>query len=174
MQYLDRSELRRLFQIAYDSNRINHLCLLTMFWSGLRVSEALAITGTDICDGQLSVKRLKKSKATLHTLKVTSEVLFDQSPLLQLAKENPGRLFPFSRQWVYQFMQKYGTAAGIHEAKLHPHSLKHAICVLLYQETHDLNAVQDWVGHKSVGSTLVYLRADGATKAAAAVVGLAL
>jgi len=51
-----------------------------MFWGGLRVSEALAIKGTDICDGQLAVKRLKKSKATLHTLKITSDVLFDQSP----------------------------------------------------------------------------------------------
>src|SRR6266446_6868729 len=80
MQYLDRSELRRLFHIAYDSNRTNHLCLVTMFWGGLRVSEALAIKGTDICDGQLAVKRLKKSKATLHTLKITSDVLFDQSP----------------------------------------------------------------------------------------------
>src|SRR5438445_11640215 len=115
MQYLDRSELRRLFHIAYDSNRINHLCLLTMFWSGLRVSEALAIKGTDICDGQRAVKRLKNSKATLHTLKITSDVLFVQSPLLKLEKENPGPLFPFSRQWVYQFVQQFAMAAGLHD-----------------------------------------------------------
>ena len=53
---------------------------------GLRVSEMLAIRGRDVCDGKLSVKRLKKSRATLHALRVDGDPLFDESPLLELAQ----------------------------------------------------------------------------------------
>jgi hypothetical protein len=42
----------------------------------------------------------------------------------------------------------------------------------LWQETHDLNAIQDHVGHRSSSSTLIYLRADAALKAQMTVVGM--
>lgn len=174
MQFLDRSELRRLFKVAYDRNRLHHLCLLTMFWSGLRVSEAVAICGADVCDGQLSVRRLKKSRPTMHTLKRSSDPLFDQSPLIEMAKQNSGRLFSFSRQRVDQFVRRYGMIAGLHPAKCHSHVFKHSICVILWNETHDLNAVQDHVGHKEASSTLVYMRQDSAAKAQQIVAALAI
>jgi integrase/recombinase XerD len=62
-------------------------------------------------------------------------------------------------------LKRYAALAGIHPSKAHYHVLKHSICVLLWQETHDLNAIQDHVGHRSSSSTLVYLRADAAHKA---------
>jgi site-specific recombinase XerD len=175
MQFLNRDELRRLFQVAYDHNRLHHLCLVTMFWSGLRVSEALAIRGRDICDCQLSVKRLKKSKPTIHALKMTADPLFDQSPLLEMAKRNPlGRLFPWCRQNVDYFVKKYGAEAGIHPAKLHSHVAKHSICVLLWEEKHDLNVVQDHVGHRAPSSSLAYMRTDAVAKAQQTVAGLSI
>src|ERR1035441_8039483 len=79
---------------------------------------------------------------------------------------NPdSELFPWSRQYMDVVIKRYSALAGIHPAKRHYHVLKHSICVLLWQETHDLNAIQDHVGHRSSSSTLVYLRADAAQKA---------
>jgi integrase/recombinase XerD len=69
-------------------------------------------------------------------------------------------------------IKRYAALAGIHPAKRHYHVLKHSICVLLWQETHDLNAIQDHVGHRSSSSTLIYLRADAAQKAQMTVVGM--
>src|SRR5712692_7033183 len=69
-------------------------------------------------------------------------------------------------------IKKYGALAGIHPSKAHYHVLKHSICVLLWQETHDLNAIQDHVGHRSSSSTLVYLRADAAQKAQTIIAGM--
>ncbi len=134
---------------------------------GLRVSEMLTILGRDICDGKLSVRRLKKSRATLHALKIDNrDVLFDESPLLALAAAHPSeRLFQWSRQYTDTIFKRYSALAGIHPSKAHYHVLKHSICVLLWQETHDLNVIQDHVGHRSSSSTLVYLRADAAQKA---------
>jgi site-specific recombinase XerD len=166
MEYMTREELVRLFKVARKQNPLHHVAMLVGLLHGLRVSETLAIRGRDICDGKLSVKRLKKSRATLHALRIDRDVLFDESPLLDLATANPDtELFPWSRQYMDVVIKRYSALAGIHPAKRHYHVLKHSICVLLWQETHDLNAIQDHVGHRSSSSTLVYLRADAAQKA---------
>jgi site-specific recombinase XerD len=166
MEYMTREELVRLFKVARNHNQRHHLAMLVGLLHGLRVSETLAIRGRDICDGKLSVKRLKKSRATLHALRIDSDVLFDESPLLTLAAAYPSEmLFNWSRQYTDTIFKRYAALAGIHPSKAHYHVLKHSICVLLWQETHDLNAIQDHVGHRSSSSTLVYLRADAAQKA---------
>ena len=173
MEYLNRDELVRLFKVARQHNPLHHVAMLVGLLHGLRVSETLAIRGRDICDGRVSVKRLKKSRATLHALRIDSDPLFDESPLLELAKANPEtELFPWSRQYMDVLLKRYAALAGIHPAKRHYHVLKHSICVLLWQETHDLNAIQDHVGHRSSSSTLIYLRADAALKAQMTVVGM--
>jgi integrase len=173
MEYLNRDELVRLFRVARQHNPLHHVALLVGLLHGLRVSETLAIRGRDICDGRVSVKRLKKSRPTLHALRIDSDPLFDESPLLELAKASPEtELFPWSRQYMDVLLKRYAALAGIHPAKRHYHVLKHSICVLLWQETHDLNAIQDHVGHRSSSSTLIYLRADAAQKAQMTVVGM--
>jgi site-specific recombinase XerD len=78
----------------------------------------------------------------------------------------------WSRQYMDVVIKRYSALAGIHPAKRHYHVLKHSICVLLWQETHDLNAIQDHVGHRSSSSTLVYLRADAAQKAQNTIAGM--
>jgi integrase len=173
MEYLNRDELVRLFRVARDQNPLHHVAMLVGLLHGLRVSETLAIRGRDICDGRVSVKRLKKSRPTLYALRIDSDPLFDESPLLELAKVNPEtELFSWSRQYMDVVIKRYAALAGIHPAKRHYHVLKHSICVLLWQETHDLNAIQDHVGHRSSSSTLIYLRADAALKAQMTVVGM--
>jgi len=173
MEYLDRDELVRLFKVARQHNPLHHVAMLVGLLHGLRVSETLAIRGRDICDGRVSVKRLKKSRPTLHALRIDSDPLFDESPLLELAKASPEtELFPWSRQYMDVLIKRYAAIAGIHPAKRHYHVLKHSICVLLWQETHDLNAIQDHVGHRSSSSTLIYLRADAALKAQSTVVSM--
>jgi integrase len=167
MEYLTQEELVRLFNVTRTHNSLHHLAMLVGLLHGLRVSETLAIRGRDICDGKLSVKRLKKSRPTLHALRIDRDnVLFDESPLLSLAAAcHSERLFEWSRQYTDTIFKRYSALAGIHPSKAHYHVLKHSICVLLWQETHDLNAIQDHVGHRSSSSTLVYLRTDAAQKA---------
>ena len=81
MGHLNRDELVRLFKVARQHNPLHHVALLVGLLHGLRVSETLAIRGRDICDGRVSVKRLKKSRPTLHALRIDSDPLFDESPL---------------------------------------------------------------------------------------------
>jgi integrase len=173
MEYLTREELVRLFRVARDHNTLHHTALLVGLLHGLRVSETLAIRGRDICDGRLSVKRLKKSRSTLHALRFDTDPLFDESPLLALAQAGPNaQLFRWSRQYMDRIVKRYAAVAGIHPSKAHYHVFKHSICMLLWHETHDLNTIQDHVGHRSSSSTLAYLRADAAQKAQSVITGM--
>jgi integrase len=174
MVFLTKDELRRLFSVAYKHNRRIHLLLVVQFWSGLRISEALAIKGRDVCDGQLHVRRLKRSLPTTHKLHMDADPLFDSSPLIELAKANPGALFDFTPQWINRLLKRYALEAGIHPAKCHSHVLKHSICMALWDSLKDLSAIQDWVGHNSASSTLVYMRHDALSKAQAAVAGMTI
>jgi len=90
--------------------------------------------------------------------------LFDESPLVELAQADPtAKLFRWSwRTWM----------SSSSDTEHHFHTLKHSICVLLWHETHDLNVIQDHVGHHSSSSTLVYLRADAAQKAQTTIAGM--
>lgn len=175
MQYLDKRELRRLFQVAYDRNRLHHLALVTALWHGCRVSELIAITGAHVVDGQLSVKRLKKSNATCQPIHRDADPLFDETPLIELARQNPNaRLFPFSRQRADQFIRKYAELAGIHPDKAHMHSLKHSVAMLLWDATNNLGQIQSYLGHKAASSTMCYLVEADARKAQAAVAGITI
>ena len=174
MQYFESSELRRLFQVAYDRNRNHHLFLITVLWHGLRVSEGIGINGVHIADAQLSVKRLKKSKATVQPIHIDDDPLLDCSPLIQMAANNPGRLFNFSRQRADQFIKRYAALAGIHPDKAHMHSLKHSMAMLLWDKTHALGPIQSWLGHREAASTMQYLVEVDNRKAQAAAAGISL
>jgi integrase len=130
MVFLTKDELRRLFAVAHNCDRRIHLLLVVQFWSGLRISEALAIKGRDVCDGQLHVRRLKRSLPTTHKLHIDADPPFDSSPLIELAKRNPDTcLFDFTPQWINKLLKRYAIEAGIHPAKCHSHVLKHSICM---------------------------------------------
>jgi integrase/recombinase XerD len=174
MTYLTKDELRRLFQVAYDRNRLHHLFLVVASWHGLRVSEAINVEGIDIADGQLNINRLKKSNDSLQPLHVDVDPLLDESPLIEMAAKNPGRLFPFSRQRADQFIKRYAELSGIHPDKAHMHSLKHSMAMLLWDKTHNLGQIQSYLGHKSPSSTLQYLVEIDARKAQQAVAGISI
>lgn len=176
MQYLTRSELRRLFALAYEHNRLHHLALALGFWHGLRVSELIQVRGRDIKDGLLSVQRRKNSLMTLQPIRRDSDPLFDCTPILSMAAENPeGRLFPFCRQRVDQFVRRYAKLAGLHPDKSHSHAvMKHSVAMVLWEETHSLGQIQSYLGHKASSSSLQYLREADHGKAQAAIASLAL
>lgn len=176
MHYLTKTELRALFQVAYDRNRNHHLALVTALWHGMRVSELINLRGTDITsDGEIIVRRLKGSNTTLQSVRRDSDPLFDGSPIIELARERRTlRLFPISRQHLDRIIKEYGLAAGIHPDKCHMHALKHSVAMLLWDVTGNLGQLQSYLGHKAASSTLVYLAEADARKAQTALAGIRL
>lgn len=172
MTYMEKDELRKLMEVAYRRTRDKkfnrtgtdyHLGLVLALVHGMRVGELVALTANDIDvhKGTLTDRRTKGSETTTHPIRRDADVLFDEMPLLELAKsfENKDdRLFPVSRQSFDTFIKDCGHEAKISFSKLHMHSLKHSIAILIYEKNQSLGKLQTYLGHKSPGSTMAYLR----------------
>lgn len=176
MTYLTKDELRRLFQVAYNHNRTYHLALVTALWHGMRVSELTNLRGSDVtADGNVIVRRLKGSHTTMQPIRRDADTLLDESPILALAQERKSlRLFPICRQTFDRLIKQYGIEAGIHPDKLHMHSLKHSVAMLLWDVTGNLGQLQSYLGHKAASSTLCYLYEGDARKAQQALAGISI
>jgi integrase len=161
MQYMNEDELRRFFTVLYNGgNRKHRLVFLMCLWHALRISEAINVLAKDVQDGLLSVQRKKGSNKTVQEVHIDSNPIFDCSEVLTLAASLPpeARLFPMCRQRCDVLVKGYGKLAGIHPAKLHSHVFKHSICMLIFGQSHSVGEVQQFAGHKSVSSSLQYLR----------------
>ena len=186
MDYLNKTQLRELFTIAYNHNKLHHLSLITGFWHGLRSSEVCGskgIRGHQIFNGKLTVKRLKRSEITTQPLHLCPEdVIFDETPLIAMAKDKPNELlFNWTRQRTDQFIKKYAIEAGLQlenppkgSKQVHFHQLKHACAMLLFEKTKNLGVVKSHLGHKSPGSTMCYLVAYDEKQASEALEGVSI
>jgi integrase len=154
MKSLTSAELDALLAVAQSESESDHLMFLVTFNHGLRVSETLSLTRENLVAGNLTVQRLKGSRKTCQPL------LPAERDLLLARAETDGPLFPMSRMTFWRRMQAYGTKAGIHPDKLHPHILKHACGKLGFTAGMTLPEVQAYLGHKNGKNTMVYLEAS--------------
>jgi integrase len=70
------------------------------------------------------------------------------------------RLFPIRRQHVWRIAHRYMLAVGIPAYKCKAHTLKHTIAKHLVRRGVPLNAVQAWMGWRSIGTMDHYTRDD--------------
>ena len=169
MEYLTKPELRALMQTAHDHNRTHHLFLCMSLWHATRVSEAIAIRGADIHAGLLWIDAEKEGDNCLQTIHIDSDPVFDCSPVIAIAAQNPGRIFNFSRQRADEFIKRYAAIADIHPKKAHMHALRHSMAMLLWDKTHNLGMIQSYLRHKDPSSTMRYLVESDKQKAQIAV-----
>jgi type 1 fimbriae regulatory protein FimB len=157
VRHLSKQQLTSLLAAAQASSERDWLMILVAYNHGLRASEVVTLTCANICDGFITVKRLKGSRTTTHRL-------FDneRDPLSRLAAEKIAtgeRLFPITRQHFWYLVQKLGKAAGIPKHLCHPHIAKHSIAMHTIAKA-GIENVRTFLGHVSIASTGAYLRVD--------------
>lgn len=139
--------------------------ILVGYLHGLRASEVIAIKGGDLKDGYLNVQREKGSERTVQALLTSENPLLDErQAMMERALKTPSfhPLFNITRQTFFNYMRRYGRAAGIPAHLCHPHNLKHSCGTHMYEKTKNLALVQKWLGHVSGSSTMVYLNTSQA------------
>jgi site-specific recombinase XerD len=129
---------------------------------GLRASEVgmLQTDDLDLKQYRFRIQRLKRSLAGVHTLR-PDEVKALKAYLKERDSSAPALFLsrnatPISRRRLDELMKHYSEQAGIPEGKPHFHALKHSIATHLLDAGADLRFVQDWIGHASIGNTVVY------------------
>jgi integrase/recombinase XerD len=156
--------------------RRDHALLLTLFQTGLRVSELIGLRCGDICLGSGAHLRChgkgRKERCTPLTSQ-TAAVL--RSWMGELGGEPGSPVFPnrrggpLSRDAVERLVGKYAAAAATRCPSLQgkpvsPHVFRHSTAMSLLGAGVDSSVIAIWLGHESVRSTDPYLHADMAIK----------
>jgi site-specific recombinase XerD len=160
INFLTQDEMRRLLS-AINSKR-DYAIMLLAYRHGLRASEVGLLRCDDFDQKQyrLRIHRLKNSLAGIHPLQ-SDEVKALKAYLKERASSAPALFLsrndaPISRRRLDELIKRYGERAGVPESKRHFHALKHSIATHLLDAGADLRFVQDWIGHASIGNTVIY------------------
>lgn len=169
MKALTREQTTALLKAARAHSERDWLLILVTYWHGLRASEAIGLRAHDIRDGFLTVIRLKGSLKTIHPLVASTDSLYDERSgfaALMQGKSAECPLFGITRQAFGLIVRKHCIASGIPAHLAHPHVLKHSIAVHSIRAA-GIEQVQQYLGHKSMNSTGVYLKSDDTTASTA-------
>ena len=136
-----------------------------MYSSGLRVSELVAL---DIGDVDLNAelvrcvgKGSKERFVPVGSRAVTALLAYQRRGRPILARRRtPRALFlsrrgRLTRQACWQLIRRHARRAGI-TRRVSPHVLRHSFATHLLEGGADLRAVQEMLGHASIGTTQVY------------------
>lgn len=177
--YLTREEMRALINAPDPHTKFgmrDRAMLYLAFVAGLRVSELISLR-LDHVDGRacssIHVMGKGRRERVLPLWKETAMALRDW--IVIRSPDGCPELFPnaaghaMTRSGFEHILAKHVAAAAQKEPsiaakRVTPHVLRHTCAMHTLQATHDVRKVSLWLGHASLQSTEVYLRADPTEK----------
>jgi len=157
--YLTEREVERLMDAARE-NRWGHrdaTAILVAFRHGLRASELVGLRWDDI-DWQTSTLHVRRSKGGIGTRQPLAAR--ELRALRRLQREASGvhifvseRGAPLS---VAGYQRMVARAGERFPFLIHSHMLRHSCGYKLANDGHDTRAIQHYLGHRSIASTVRY------------------
>jgi len=134
--------------------------------TGLRVSELtnLKLSNVDLERSQIKITRKGAKEQYLHLNGEAASVLVNY--LHSRPQGQNGRFFVgtkgqnMSRTYVYGTVRRYLNLAGIDKGKQGPHLLRHTFCTRLHQKGASPFVIKELAGHKSLNTTMKYIRIE--------------
>jgi len=156
--------------------RRDHALLLVAVQTGLRVSELIGLTCSDVTLGVGAHLRCQGKGRKERATPLTAQTQSVLRAWLQERRGQPGDpLFPTrqgrppSRYAVTLLVAKHTQTAGrscpsIRHRQVSPHVLRHSCAMRLLQAGVDTSVIALWLGHEAVQTTQTYVHADLALK----------
>jgi integrase/recombinase XerD len=167
------SEIDRMIQ-CIDMNapegQRNRAIIETLYGCGLRVSELVNLELSQIYfDEQYIIVRGKGSKERMVPIsEVAIAEIKDYMPQRAAIDLKPGEeniLFVsrrgrrLTRVMIFYIVKRLCDLAGIRK-EISPHTLRHSFATHLLEGGANLRAIQQMLGHESIGTTEIYLHLD--------------
>jgi integrase/recombinase XerD len=179
MLYLDLGQVSNILRTAYKSSRRDHLLLLLTWTHGLRRGETATLKLRDMAGNFIRVARLKNSLPTIHPLRETHDLLFNEkmalSAWLEERKATNDFLFPsrdksghINLGSVSNLAARYMALAGVPEPLRHTHALKHSCCAIQARAGAKIENIAAYVGHVDIKNTRIYLNVSSEESATSA------
>jgi type 1 fimbriae regulatory protein FimB len=171
-EYLTQEEISKLLAASKTASRNpehDYCILLLMFRHGLRVSElcSLKLSDIDLESKTFHVRRLKGCEHGSHFF-YDGESAAIKSWLAKRQKMNAPatleelfiseRRRPLSRVTIFVMVRQIAMCAGLSHLELHPHMLRHSCGYVLVNKGVDVRFIQDFLGHRSISSTVRYTK----------------
>jgi site-specific recombinase XerD len=159
-EILSREEVARIF--AAVKNPKHRAMLMTIYAGGLRLGEALRLRVEDIDEGRRTL-RVRRGKGAKDRYVPLSEVVVRElRPRLDEAArtdhlfpgKEPGK--PLCDCTVQKAFNSAVRRADI-QKRVSVHSLRHAFATHMLEGGAHIRAVQDILGHRSLGTTTIYV-----------------
>lgn len=159
-KYLNAKERQGFYEAAVAlTDPLQKSFALTVFYTGCRISEALALTASGVdCAERLVILRTLKQR---DKLKIRAMPIPDE--LLGLLKQQtepmePGAyLWSFCRTTGWKIIKRCMDEAGLTGVKATPKGLRHGYAIACISAAVPLPTVQRWLGHASLHTTSIYL-----------------
>lgn len=147
----------------------NAAVLSLLYGSGLRISEALGLTGKDLPAGARVLRITGKGGKTriVPLLPASLEAVEAYRKLCPYAAGQDKPIFLGARGGalhpaiIQREMQRMRSALGLPDSAT-PHALRHSFATHLLSAGGDLRAIQELLGHASLSTTQVYTGVDAA------------
>jgi site-specific recombinase XerD len=178
VSHLIQEEIQALLDAPDPSTRAGvrdramlHLAVCT----GLRVSELTSLRLDGVAPQSASIHIIGKGRRErgLPLWKTTAAALRAwlaiRGPIASPELFVNARGEPFSRWGIAYILRRHAKTANrkcstLHGKRLSPHVLRHTCAMVVLQATQDIRKVSLWLGHSSLTTTEVYVRADPTEK----------
>jgi type 1 fimbriae regulatory protein FimE len=170
ISFLTPEELISVLRAA--RGRVRDWCMILIAYRhGLRTTEVCGLKISDVKNGYLCVQRVKGSMRTLQPLYPhPNEPLLDEVTAVQkwlATRPNDSSAFLFTSQkggglhrtQFFRLFQTVAKRAGLPTYKRYPSILKHSLAAHLLSENADIALINRLLGHRSMNSTLKYVKA---------------
>ena len=157
---LSRQEVQRLFEAV--SNLKHRTILMTLYATGLRIAEALALQIPDI-DRERMLIRVRQGKGAKDRYVPLSETLLEQLRCYWRYYRPGYWLFPstdprraLTASTVQRVCAKAARKAGLSK-RVTPHTLRHSFATHHLEAGTNLKTIQVLLGHRNLNTTSIYL-----------------
>jgi len=156
VRYLTEEDIKQLIEACKKER--DRLLITLLFQTGVRISEALALTPAAIrsFEGKPAMEIVGKGKKLrMVALPVQLKDKLE-SYAYRAGIEPRTRVFRFNRHRAWQILDEARKGAGI-EKRVFPHLLRHSDAIIRLRKTGNPKALQYHLGHSSPAMTLRYL-----------------
>lgn len=135
-----------------------------LYWSGLRLGEALALTKNDITPYKINIDKTMvkfknefyistpKTSTSIRTVEIPENLYYQiKNYMDRLYIYDTDRIFELNPQTVRIYL--YSKCEKLNLPKISPHILRHSYASLLYNKSKDILVVAKQIGHKNPSIT---------------------
>ncbi len=168
-KYLNAQEREKFKEAAGNQEREVMTFCLMLYYTGCRISEALAVLDSriDFTEQAVTFQTLKRRKVIYRQVPLPAQFLKELDLVhvikkrRQRKRQKDERLWNWSRRTATRRVEEVMKAAGIEGIQGTAKGLRHGFAIACLEKGIPLNLVSKWLGHSKLETTAIYANALG-------------